>query len=194
VESSVKISGMEVFDKLKKLGDRGKYVCAHALNRTLTGIKTDIVKEVRTEWNIKAGDLRKAVKLERARPNNLLGLAIVSGRERVPLFAFSPRPKTPFGAGIGKRPKVGPSIMMKRGRRITLKGAFVQTIPRSGHTSIFKREGASRLPINKMTGPYIAQMLKTPGVNQRINAQAQERFRKNLAHDIEFEIQKQGLK
>lgn len=109
-------------------------VIARAVNKTQTGVRTDISKEVRKSHNIKAGAVRKQVKIYKMFATNLTAKTVtgvdaagraVEGRGLgLPVIGYSGLRQT--GKGVTVKIK-------KSGGRKLIPGAFVATMPfRSG--------------------------------------------------------------
>jgi hypothetical protein len=132
---------IEVTDAVRELrrryadieGDISKQI-AGALNHTARKAKTAVSRNVRAEYNIKAKDIKAALKLGYARVNHLETYIEATGRA-LPLRAF-PHRQTRQGVSV--------SIMKKR---YVIKKAFVATM-RSGHKGVFARGGYGKRKFN----------------------------------------------
>lgn len=152
---------------------------AAALNKTMRGVKTDTVREVRDNYEVKYGTILKALKITRKASKSDL-VTIINGRYTpIPLMQFKVSPKRTQGI----RPAGGLKITVKKGSSSSAAHAFVAAL--GGGTNVFTRAGSSRLPIKTRYGPAIVQMLDNPDVDDKIQRQAQERLNKNLAHEID---------
>ncbi len=155
-----------------------------ALNRTVTGIRTDMVEIARREYTVKAKAARANISLIKARKGSLS--AVVESRGKpIPMIDFAiypskpqPRRKVPIKAEIirGKRESVGG-------------GAFVAVMP-SGHKGVFWRakEGGkkvSRLPIHELPGPRIEDLYARPAITAEIERKADKRMAKELDHQAD---------
>lgn len=106
--------------------DEFKLGVARAINHTLAKAKTASSREMRMVYAISAKDVNKAMSIRRANSNQPYGFIITQGRP-IPLKNFKPR-----------QTNAGVSVMIKKGMRTTVKGAFMPTMP-SGHTGVFAR-------------------------------------------------------
>lgn len=172
---------------LRNLGRQAQPAIARALNRVAKGVPTDSVKEVRKEYNVKAGPVRKSFEIKKAKPAALEARAKASGH-KVPLINFGARPSSP-----GRRkPALGVSVQVKKQRKV-LRHSFVARM-KSGHIGVFQREGEFRLPIEQKFGPSIPEMISNEKVINLIQENANERFKKNLDHEIDYVLQKMGAR
>ncbi|MBM7580012.1 phage tail protein [Jeotgalibacillus terrae] len=146
-----------------------------ALNRAMNTVATNISKEIRQEYNIKAGDIKETLSKTRASRTNMN--AIVSSRGNlIPLDRFKVTPKNP-----SPKRKAPIRVGVKKGGKKTLLGAFVADI---NGNKVFRRQGKKRLPIDRMFGPSVPQMLKNEDIRLRVNQEGQLMFNKRLDHEI----------
>ncbi|MCG8639149.1 MAG: phage tail protein [Desulfobacterales bacterium] len=179
-------------DKVRKFfaafGKQAESAHVRATNRALMGIRTDGVRLVREEYNVKAGVVRKAFSVHRASPNNLEAKAVAFGR-RIPLKQFSPRPSKPGG----RLPPKGVSVEVRKGARKIVRSSFFARM-KSGHTGVFTRVGKERLPIRERHSLAVPQMLNREDVTKELEAGAVKRFERTLDHEINRALQKMGAK
>jgi len=168
-----------------------------AINKSLTGVRTDKTNEAAKVLNMKKTDIRNAIKIGRATWSKLTGVVSRTGRP-VPLAKFKQTRQT----------KKGVSVLVKTGgQRTILKHAFIATM-RSGHVGVYWREdrefvatGAPaklparaygalpegyRLPIKELYGPRVEDILAEAGVMARIIELANERMKKNLEYETNY--------
>ncbi|MCG5538947.1 phage tail protein [Halorhodospira sp. 9622] len=154
-----------------------------ATNRTLTKLRTAANREVRRAYNLRARDVRKAMRIVRAGRGQSAGFLIVEG-PRVPLNAFGARQTR---RGVTVRVRKG------SGRRL-VRGAFKARMP-SGHEGVFvrRRQGgqrARRLPIDERYSLSVAQMLRAEGVLGTVLEQADAEYRRQLADQLRYRVEK----
>lgn len=118
-----------------------------------TGLKSAIVKQRIFYDRVAVGDYEARVK---------------SSKRAIPLIEF---PVSQTGAGVRTR---------AWGKQQVLKSAFIATM-RSGHTGVYRRDRASRLPISELWGPTIGGTFATPEVQAAIAAVAKARLQSALA-------------
>lgn len=178
MKPTVSIDRNMLEDVQKRLGQfekKAPQAISSALNRALTNVASNISKEVRQDYNIKAADVKETLIKTKASRQNLN--AIVRSRGNlIPLDRFKVSPKKP--APKRKAPiKVG----VKKNGVKPISGAFVADI--SG-VKVFQRQGKQRLPINRLFGPSVPQMLKNEEIRNVINEEGRETFYRRLDHEI----------
>lgn len=175
---TVEIDKRMLRDVQRKLGSFSKKApnaISNALNRAMSNINSNVKKEVRAKYNIKAGDVQDTLKKIRASRGSLAagvhskGGVIGLDKFKVSPKTVNPRRKTPIRVGV------------KKGGMKSAGGAFVADI--SG-AKVFKRRGKRRLPIQRLFGPSVPQMLDNKEIRARIEQQGQETFQKRLDHEI----------
>lgn len=147
-----------------------------ALNRAATNINSNIKKEVRKEYNIKAGDVNETLTVKRANKSNL-SASVMSMGGLTPLDKFKVSPKT-INPNRKSPIKIG---VKKDGVKVVL-DAFVADV---NGTKVFQRTGEARLPIRMLFGPSVPQMLSNEDIRKEIETQGQETFEKRLSHEID---------
>jgi len=125
-----------------------------ALQLAATKTRTRISREVRQSYNIKAGDIGRAVRLTRIPGGRLL---IYIGKA-IGLDHFGARGKN-VKTAHGRRRGVTVQIRKDRARKL-VSGGFVG----GKGKFIFKRAGESRMPIERLYGPSIPQMVSNNAV------------------------------
>lgn len=182
---------VETFGKKAEVGLR------QAINRALAGVKTDAAREVREEYTVKAGDVKKSFRISKA-GRLMVGKAVSSGY-RIPLIKFGSSPKKPryphkFPSVTGKKV----SVRVKRDRKALQKEGdrypFVAMMP-SGHIMIARRVFDARLSISELYGPSVPSMIASDNnrIKDELQKGAEVRFNKNLDHAINRAFQQAGI-
>lgn len=124
-----KFSGLNKADVAK--------AAARAINRAVSSARSVAVKQIMKEYNIaprylkdKIGDKDNrynALKVFKAYPSNITGVLRAYGKP-IPLIAF---PVNQDATGV--------TIKIKKGSSSHIKNAFISTMPKSGHKSVFAR-------------------------------------------------------
>jgi hypothetical protein len=157
---------------------------ARAMNRTIEGTRTQIVRSVTGDYIIKAKDVRETIRIERASPSKLQARLISAGSV-IGLQHFSFSPKT-----IKPRPKVGVRVRVRKDSKATaISGAFVS----DSIQGIFRRKGKDRFPLERLHGPAVPSMITTVLDSRGLQEQAEERFVRELGHEVDW-ILKKGAK
>ena len=173
----------EIF--LRAFGTQATGAVRKSLNRAITGVRMDAGREAAKAYRIKPSDVKKTFIKAKASGNRLKATATFSGK-RTPLYRFGAQPARP----TKRRPKAGVSVRVKASRKV-VRGAFVARM-KSGHVSLFRRSGAHRLPLRELEGPAVPQMLNNLGVREKLQEAAENRFSKNLDHEMNYLLQKGG--
>ena len=169
--------------QIKKVEERlGRYkakapiVLYRALNRAVQNAKTNARKNPRETYNIKAKDIKETLTAKKA-SRSKLGAALVSQGTKVPLdkFRISPKQLRP------KKPPRALKVAVKKGGLKQLLGAFVADIRGN---KVFSRVSKRRLPINRLFGPAIPQMIDNKAVRPFIEKEAINTFQRRLDHEI----------
>jgi hypothetical protein len=195
VTLSIKTDFKDVQTQLNKVQRalQGKVVSA-ALNKVAAKAKTQMTREIASEFNIKQSEISARLRIVRAKRDLKNWYAILdpfaSGRKfarkgsTLNLIRFVEKSVT---LAEGKRRgKAGTKNQLhfqikKTGGKVRLRGAFIATNKLTGGTAVFARTGNSRYPIQAKQTIDIPQMFNT----RRINARVVARIRQELP--IEFE-------
>ncbi|CAM4111275.1 phage tail protein [Mesobacillus thioparans] len=174
----------DVQQKLGSFQKKAPNAIANALNRAASTVNTNIGKEVRKQYVIKAGDVKATIVKTRA-TRALLGATVRSTGQLIPLDRFKVSPKT-----VQPKRKKPIKVSVKKGSLKEVMGAFVADI--SG-TKIFKRSGENRLPIRRLFGPSVPQMLSNEEIRMTIDKEGSQTFYKRLDHEINRILEKGGV-
>ncbi|WP_265822514.1 hypothetical protein [Geovibrio ferrireducens] len=180
----------EIAGLISSFPERVKSSAVRAINRTLDGVQSDIVKEVPENWNVSKDRVMQALSVRRAAlgdttPSGELSVGKKGRARRIPLYEFSPDPLTV----TNPRPSVGVSVEVRRGKRYKIAGSFIADTPVRG-LNIYKRQNSrqglspdGRERIYKLVGLSVRQMI-TPDMQARIEANSRERFVKRFTHEM----------
>jgi hypothetical protein len=139
----------------------------------LRDMRSEAVKRVRRLKAIKPSYISRAITTTRARGSVIARMewAVVVSAKPVPLIAYPHRKvKGRTGRrGIGPKSPGGLWVEVNRGKRTTVRGAFVSRMP-SGHEGIFRRTGLSRLPIKELLGSRPVDALLHKGEAEAVAA------------------------
>lgn len=161
-----------------------------SLNRAMAGARTDVVKQARSRYNIKAGEVRRQMTVRKARGNNKTASLHITGYA-TPLYAYGARPTAPRHKNP---PRIGASVMvMRTSGRLKIPGAFVADMPTRGR-SLYYRPGKDRNKVVKLYGVSVPQMVDDDRSVAEVEQGARDRFNKTLNHEIERYFAKKGIK
>jgi len=179
------------FERLATVWPRAS---ARALNKLNSQVFTLSKKTIRERYNAPASRLTARFRLAKATPENLAVGIHATGRP-LALAYFGARPQ-----------KAGVSLQAARGRRVLMRGKFVQTMG-SGHKGVFRRgmdaprrikrispttgkSYQSHMPIVEHMTISVGEMMIGSKVASRIDQFVNDRLPEILAHEIDFEASK----
>lgn len=185
--TKLEINDRQVKLLAKRFPRKAPRMISRAANKTGTFARKEMVKRLGREVvNVKAGDLkRKNVILKKGSTKNPGATVTITG-SRIPLIQFKGTSQTKTGVGYRIEPG---------GSREKIREAFITPFAHSasGHTreGVFARSTKRRLPIHELFGPSVPHALEEhPQVFKGVIAHAQQRFEKEIASQIEYEISK----
>lgn len=168
-----------------------------AVNRALTGVKTDMAKETTKILNITQKRVKKDISVRKASKQNLSGRVDSAGKP-INLMQFK-----------AKQKKKGVSVkVLKQGGRKTIPGAFIFVGKNQNELVGWRKKTGSsaqyigtkkkdpsmeygalpkkyRLPIEGLSGPRIQDITGRDDVMKKIEVGAGERLEKELAHQVQ---------
>jgi hypothetical protein len=169
-------------------------VLSRAINKTLDGVRTDSVNEIANDITPKKSVIRKTFTVKKTTASNLEGRTSSKGK--------------PLGLihYLARQTKKGVSVKVKRnGKRSVIPGSFIakakgatnvfwrqykgpKTKPRPGFKYGVLPKHPYRLPIERLTGPRVPDIMDKPEVMAAILAAADARLDKNLSNQIDYEL------
>ncbi len=157
-------------------GGAGKAM-ARAINRSVQSARASMVRSAREEYTAKARAIRNTISIKKASNSNPEAV-IKSEGSPLPLREFSVSPRTENGK---RRSPIRVSV--KKGQKSSFERAFV--VRTGGSVNVFSRIGSNRLPIEKLYGPSVPQMIGNENVITRVSDDATKMMEKRLDHEIE---------
>ena len=161
---------------------RGQFPRAfsRALNKTVTGTRTDLVGLVRRDYNYKAAAIRKRIALNKATFQHL-SASVKSSGGGVHLTDIAGTRQTKTGVSV--------NVKKATGRRL-ISRAFIREARNSGKTIVFRRQEIGgkmvpRLPLGARYASHPEVIYNTPENWPRIQKQAGERLDKNFDHEVD---------
>ena len=165
----------DIQKRLRGIEKKAPNAISNALNRTISNLATTVNKEVRADYQVKSTDIKNTLVKRTANPNSLSATLRSKGRV-LGLDHFKLSPKT-----VQPKRKKPIKVAVKKNGLKTLPGAFVANV---NGPIVFVRTSKNRLPIKRLFGPSIPQMFKSRNVQQKVNRQANEKFKERLNHEI----------
>lgn len=215
----------ELVKGIKTGEDALKRASVRSVNRTATSCTTFISKKIREDYKVKAKDVRKSLKIIKANFSRIEATIVGSGKPGIPIYNFYPTPrrvpstlhkkgvwntrtivvngrlvtKQVMNEGSDKYgPKSGIKVMIRKGRRKRIHGAFIQQLS-SGHIGVFQRiKGApksrtGRTKIKELFGPSPVRLMESDHIQIPLDDFAEETLTKNMSHEAEVYLRREGL-
>lgn len=151
-------------------------VMARAVNRATENARSNVVREVRDHYNVKAGDIRKSMKISRAKAGRPVAVLSSTG-SALPTMAFQVRP----GTVNGKR-RTPIRVSIKKGESTLMERSFIARV--NGRIGVYERIGKKRMPIRQLYGPSIPQMVGNERIVESVAESAREMLDSRLDHEI----------
>ncbi len=195
----IQITGLqELMEELNP--NKVRLAANSALNKVAAQAKTEASRQIRAEYNIKAGDVSKNLQLTTRAHGDRME-AVISGFKRGIALAY-------FGAKqIGviankkafrytRRAKGGRggavSVEVKKGGRKTLSGdpKPFMTKFKSGHVAVVQREGKSRTPIRQLMGPGVSLLFGSKKIMDATKKIVNDKFNSIFRHELNYRLNK----
>lgn len=151
----------------------------NAINRTITATRKEISKAVRGRYVIKAGDVKRALSLTKAKKQSPRGVITATGSP-LSLAKFSLR-----------RRKRGPMRVrvLRNGDLKPVSGLFFNRF-RSGYTGPMLRTQAARYPLASPFGPSVPSMVGNEETIKQYAPKAEEVLNERFLHEIRWRLSK----
>lgn len=183
MQLSIKTNFPDVQRQLSKLhADLVGPVTARAINRTLEQGRTQVVRSITAEYNVKAKDVRDTLRIDKA--------TVKGGRFMVSGFLES---KTKRGRSVNmirfgaRQTKQGVTVKIKRGGpRHLITGAFIANRDNSAGGTVFVRKGKARLPIQGKTTIGMPQMFNARKVKKVVVRLLETKFPEIFEREAKF--------
>lgn len=168
---SIDTAGLERAKELLQHIPKGtEKAILRSLNRSIVAARTAASKEIRQNYVIKAGTVKKHMRLKKASYSNLSASLISEG---------SPIDLMQFKVKVKKKGTIFATV--KRGAGGPLPHSFFVTTKSPG---LFHRKEKTRLPIQREFGPSVPQMMGNENVVDGIKDRAADVFNRTLEHEI----------
>lgn len=161
--------------RLGNMSNKAPDVITRALNRSMTTVAASISRETRKEYSIKAGDIKASLTKTKASKSAMTAIVKSQG-QLIPIDRFRVSPKT-----VQPKRKKPIKIGVKKGTLKEVKGPFVANL---NGIKVFERTGKNRLPIKRIMGPSIPQMIGNEVITNKINQDGLTQFNSRINHEI----------
>lgn len=172
-----------VQQQLGQLQHKAPNMISRAMNRSITNIKANVPKEVRKDYNVKATEVKDTLKIMKASASKLQAEVKSTGKV-LGLDKYKVSPKT-----VNPKRKSQLKISVKKSNTKQILGSFIANI---NGTKVFKRDGKARLPISRLMGPSVPQMIGNESNVERINQSAYAMYESRINHEINRVLSQMG--
>jgi len=197
IKVSFDLSKLQVF--LTSLNEKAvKQAVRKSIQKTFSGIKVDVVKEINKgkfydkkrlpTAKVKDKYFRETKNLSStAELTDMYAAFEVSSKKLDLIVFFAKRIQTAI-TKVNSKPMYGVSVSTLGNRR-TPKGAFIGNIGKPNE-QIFKRKDKSRLPIRKMQGPSLSTLFEHTHAATRIQNEANDRLSREMETNLAYYLSK----
>jgi hypothetical protein len=170
---------LKVQKALKDQPKKINLVLSRAINRAATNAKANMAKKVREQYVVKAADIKDTIKITKATSQKPVA-EVRSVGKKINLTKFKtsphePRPKNP--------PKGGYKSQVKKegGLKAVPKGFLVNV---RGTLAMMQRVGKERLPIKRLMGPSVPEMIGRKNVIEWVETEAKSMLNNRIDHEL----------
>lgn len=159
-------SAVLVFNQNEKHAEMAAF---RALNKTARWLRTKTIKSLSQQTGIQQKLIRERINMLKASRKQLKA-HLISKSQYIPARKLGRLRQTATGAKAGK---------------FFYEGAFVATMPSTGHESIFRRKRKRRLPIQEL-GFYFGGFNRKTWEEEVLDEQISERFEHFFGQELNF--------
>ena len=152
-----------------------------ALSRTVSFAQTHIVKSLKENFTIQSKAVKSSMRVQK---DDKSGASILIAGPPLGIDKYSVKPKHDTTGNLRRPVKVA---VRKDTARTVDKGFVWQR-------HVFRRIGDARLPVEKVTGPAVAQLIDDPKTLENISRETQDYYEQRLQHELDHELGKDGNK
>lgn len=170
-------------------GRRFKKVVVRAQNRVLMGMRTEVVKDVRSEYRAPAAEIRRGMSVRRASTRDMTARLTVKGRMSIELVNFSAR-ETRRGVSVRVLRRSRAAVIRPGGSQgilATKKRQVSATFIAKGH--VLARVKDKDHPII-LWGPNFMSAFSKPELRAQLQREAERRFAERLHAEANHELAK----
>ena len=162
-------------NRLGAFKNKAPSIMSQAINRATVTFNKVLAKETREEYHIKAKTIKKSLTVKKASRHSLgAEIKSIGGRLSIRDYKSTPtkEPRRRTTVKVAVR-KDGPKLLLH---------AFVSE---TMGNHIFERKGRARLPIRKIKGPAVPQLLKNRETVKLANKEALKTYKKRVDHGVD---------
>lgn len=177
---------------LKDIPKECKSGLVSAVNKSVKSTNTAMQKAITQRYNIKKSDLSGGTKLNLAKKTSLEASIEVRGSRLALITArgmVTPKqPKSHKGKTMKQIKRMAPpKVKILKGKQKTYKHGFIAT-GKGGTVGLFTRDASGKLEMQRTLS--IANMTRQRQIAEATQKAAKEALTKNVAHEIEYRLQK----
>lgn len=175
-------------------------VISRAVNKTLDGVKTDADKEIRSIITMKKTDVMKTFSTKKATVSSLSARVICAGKPASLIKFDNTQRKTGISVKVlksSKRTVLEHAFYASMKDQEAGKGKWIAERKYKGQRQPARKNIAYaampeqyRLPVERLTGPRLTDIMGKPTVLKRIESQANDRLHKNINQQLNYELSK----
>ena len=171
----------EATKTLESLGAEGIQVIRRSVRRAAKGVAVDSGREVRKLYPVPIAKVRKTFRYGFSK-DGLEATARSTGK-KISLINFGARPNT---VEADRRLRRGISVIINRTRgREVFRHAFIARL-KHGNVHVVQRKTKQRLPLDRLEGNSIPQMIGQLEIVAQVQVGAKRRFLTNLSQGLDF--------
>lgn len=174
IEQSKKNEMVLFLDALEATPKQIQTAARRALNKTARWMRTTIARKVAKEKDVGVGLIRKSIKLDTA-----------SGQK------FSSELKLGRRSRVVSAYKTGRARQTKKGVRVKgrfYEGAFIATMPKTGHKGVYRRKGKERFPLQEMY--FVIAPAIQAAMEEYVGDKGQRYLQRTFNHELKFVMSK----
>jgi len=181
-----------------------------ALNKVAAQAKTEASRQIRAEYNIKASDVNKNMRLTTRARGDQMEAEITGSKRGMALSYFNAKQvgvkANKKGFEYTRRAQKG-GILSHGGQSIHGKDVSVEVLKgqrkiigidpkafitkfKSGHIAVVQRQGNKRLPIKQLLGPGIALLFGSKKIMEATKKVINDKFDEIFKHELEYRLKK----
>ncbi len=166
-------------------------VATRAVNKAAVSVRAEASKKVREELSLKAGDVKDAITLVKARQADNPVAKLIVPDKGIELYKFGAKPKR---VTTQRGPRTGVTVKVKKDRKL-VSGGFIATM-KSGKTGVFKRTGSvtskGKGRIRLLFSTTVADIFENEDFIREMQAYSIARLAVVLRQEMAFEVSKRG--
>jgi len=187
----------EIEETLGEMRHQAPIAVNRALNRAITNVASNLSKEVRKYYHVKASSVKETMTTTKSSPGTLAAEVRASGKP-LPLDRYKVSPKT-----VNPKRKGQLKIAVKKDGVKQIMGAFIvnlhgiKVFNRTGEFNYpskgsYKGKGIKREMVDRLFGLSVPQMMDDAPIVDTVYEEASDTFERRLQHEINNILSRAG--